>query len=377
MDIREWLGSGEASLSFRTRFESVEQDGFADDAHALTHRTLLGYKVGTYGKISGAIEFEDVQAIGNGQFNSTDNGVTTRPVVADPDGGEVTQAYLTYAFSETMTGKFGRQRMILDNARFVGNVGWRQNEQTYDAVALMGQPVDGLNLVYAYVSNANRIFEENSSAGNIGSESHILNLSHDFEGMGKLTAYAYLLDLTAATASTDTLGLRFAGKHDLQENTDLLYTLEMAQQDDAGDNPGKVDAGYMLAELGVGLEAVTVKVGMEVLEGSAGNGAFSTPLATLHAHNGWADQFLGTPGQGLEDTYVSVSGKVSGLALTGVYHEFNADTGNGDYGSELDFQVTRQLKEGLAVGAKYADFSANDAPFVDTTKTWLWVAMSF
>ncbi|MDF1838832.1 MAG: alginate export family protein [Planctomycetota bacterium] len=375
--IREWIGSGEAYLKLRTRFESVDQDGFTDDAHALTNRTLLGYKLGNYGKFSGAVEFEDVRAIGNGGYNSTDNGVINRPVVADPEGGEVTQAYMTYAFSDRMTGTFGRQRMILDNARFVGNVGWRQNEQTFDAAAIVGEPVDGLNLVYAYVQNANRIFEESSSAGNIGSESHILNLSHDFEDIGKLTAYAYMLDLAAAAASTDTVGVRFTGKHNVNDDTDLLYNLELAQQDDAGDNPNTVDAGYMLAEVGLSMDAVTVKVGMETLEGSVADGAFSTPLATLHKFNGWADQFLATPTTGLEDTYVAISGKFSGVSLIGVYHDFSSESGSGDWGSELDFQATYPLKEGMLVGAKYADFSADDAAYVDTAKMWLWVAMSF
>ncbi|MFT5199615.1 MAG: hypothetical protein ACI87O_002286, partial [Planctomycetota bacterium] len=250
-DIREWLGSGEVYLKLRTRFESVDQDGFTDDAHALTIRTLLGYQLGNYGKISGALEFEDVRAIGNGRYNSTDNGVTDRPVVADPEGGEVTQAFMTYAFSDTLTAKVGRQRMILDNARFIGKVGWRQNEQTFDAAALVGQPVSGVHMVYAYVQNTNRIFEEGSSAGNFGSESHVLNLSHDFDGIGKLTAYAYWLDLASAVNSTDTFGVRFTGKHNISDDTHLLYSLELAQQEDAGDNPNNVDAGYMMAEVGV------------------------------------------------------------------------------------------------------------------------------
>ncbi len=378
MDIREWLGSGEAYLKLRTRFEGVEQDGFDDDAHALTMRTLLGYKLGNYGKISGALEFEDVRAIGNGGYNPTPGVPADRPVVADPEGGEVTQAFLTYAFSDKMTAKVGRQRVILDNARFVGNVGWRQNEQTLDAAAIVGEPFDGINMVYAYVQNANTIAEESTAGGNIGSESHVLNLSHEFDGVGKLTTYAYMLDLEAASASTDTFGARFAGKHDINDSSKLLYTLEMAQQEEAGDSTEEVGAGYMLTELGVALDAVTIKVGMEVLEGASGTEtlAFSTPLATKHKFNGWADMFLGTPMTGLEDTYFSVSGKVSGVALQGVYHQFASESTSADYGNELDFAATYEWKPGMKVGAKYADYS-EDGYKVDTAKTWLWVAMSF
>jgi len=186
-----------------------------------------------------------------------------------------------------------------------------------------------------------------------------------------------MLDLAAAAASTDTFGVRFTGKHNVNENTNLLYSFELAQQEDAGDNPANVDAGYMLAEVGVAMEAVTVKVGMETLEGSAADGAFTTPLATLHKFNGWADKFLATPATGLEDTYVAVSGKVNKFSLLGVYHDFSSESGSADWGSELDFQAVYPLKEGMKVGAKYADFSSDDAAYADTAKMWLWVAMSF
>ncbi|MCP5021405.1 MAG: hypothetical protein GY930_06475, partial [bacterium] len=152
---------------------------------------------------------------------------------------------------------------------------------------------------------------------------------------------------------------------------------EMAQQEDAGDNPNSVDAGYMHGELGVELDKITLKLGTEVLEGSAADGAFSTPLATLHKFNGWADKFLATPGTGLEDTYVSISSTVNDVALTAVMHEFASESGSNDWGSEIDFAASLQLKEGMKVGAKYADFSSDDAAYADTAKMWLWVAMSF
>ncbi len=375
--LRDWFSSGKAYLKLRYRLETVDQDGFNKDATASTLRTLFGYELGTYGKFGGLLEFEDVQVIGEDSYNSTLNGNGNRPVVADPEGGEVNQAYFTYAFNEQTNAKVGRQRIILDNARFVGNVGWRQNEQTYDAVMVGSDALDGVHLTYAYLQNANRIFSEGSTAGDVGSNSHVLHGSHEFDGIGQLSVYGYLLDLDIDALSTTTLGARFSGKHNIGEKKDLLYTLEFAQQDDSGDNPNTVDAGYMLGELGMGISGVTFKVGVEILEGSAGNGSFSTPLATLHAFNGWADKFLSTPGDGLEDTYLMVKGKVNQVALTGVYHDFSSETGSTDYGSELDLSAGYKVAEGLDVGLKYADFSSDDAAFSDTTKMWLWMGMSF
>ena len=38
--------------------------------------------------------------------------------------------------ASTRTAKVGREKIIYDNAAFIGNVGWRQNEQTFDAVTV-------------------------------------------------------------------------------------------------------------------------------------------------------------------------------------------------------------------------------------------------
>ena len=48
-------------------------------------------------------------------------------------------------------------------------------------------------------------------------------------------------------------------------------------------------------------------VGWEVLGGDDStvlNEAFQTPLATLHAFQGWADVFLSTPAAGIDDKYL-------------------------------------------------------------------------
>ena len=57
---------------------------------------------------------------------------------------------------------------------------------------------------------------------------------------------------------------------------------------------------------GGGYQQVGFRVGWERLSGSEREGQFQTPLATLHAFNGWADKFLSTPVNGIEDLYFRV-----------------------------------------------------------------------
>ena len=47
-------------------------------------------------------------------------------MVADPDGTEINQALLRYDHTKG-NAVVGRQRINLDNQRFIGSVAWRQN----------------------------------------------------------------------------------------------------------------------------------------------------------------------------------------------------------------------------------------------------------
>jgi len=127
--------------------------------------------------------------------------------------------------------------------------------------------------------------------------------------------------------------------------------------------------------VGVGIPEVGLDAGWEVLEGGDG-GAFSTPLATLHAFNGWADRFLATPPDGLEDRFVSLSGAAGRLTWRVVFHDFGAQAGGADYGRELDLQAVVSTPWKQAFGLKAAFYDARDFS-TDTTKVWAWSAWSF
>jgi hypothetical protein len=116
----------------------------------------------------------------------------------------------------------------------------------------------------------------------------------------------------------------------------------------------------------------------EVL-GGAGDGqrAFATPLATLHKWNGWADRFLQTPTAGLETLYLRAKGPLGErLGWTVVYHDFSADEGDLDFGSEIDAELTFSAPWGQTFALKVADYSAEDV-FTDTRKLMVWTAYTF
>ncbi len=361
-------------LRLRYRLENVDQDGFEREAWASTLRTVLGYETGDWHGASVLLEFEDVSVVGNEQYDSTVNGETDFPVVADPEGTEVNQVHLRYAPVEEATFKLGRQVVVLDNHRFLGDVGWRQNQQTFDSAAVVWTPVEELEVFYAFVDNVNRVFGDDSPQGDHRMASHLVNAGYDVAGWGRLVGYAYLLDYDSVDVnSTDTFGGRFGGRHAF-EGVEVLYAAEYAAQSDAADNPDDVDQDYVLGELGASVHDWTLEAGYELLGGSGDPGdALQTPLATLHSFNGWADKFLVTPDTGLEDSYVRLGAKAGAFDLQLVWHDFRSDSGSLDYGSELDASVVWTAGKQLALGLKFADYEADDFA-TDTTKAWLWLA---
>lgn len=372
----EALTTGSASADFRLRYEDVEQNNALKDASVLTLRSRVGYTTGSLGKFSATLEFEDVRIVG-GRDSYSVPPTGFKPgeyaVIADPETTELDQGFIQYK-SDIITAKLGRQVITYDGHRFVGHVGWRQDRQTFDALRVDVKPDKDATLSYSYIDQRNGIFAE---VADNDAKDHLLNASVATP-LGKLATYAYLLEVDNGTDNAlDTYGLSLTGATAVAGGK-FLYALEYAYQD-SEQGAIKNHAEYQLVELGFGLGGVTAKIGREVLGSDDGSFGFSTPLATLHKFNGWADMFLGTPAVGLVDSYASLDGMLAGGSWAVVYHRFTADEETPaleDLGSELDISYTRKFGKHYSAGIKYAAYSADDFA-VDTDKLWVWVGLSF
>ena len=207
----------------------------------------------------------------------------------------------------------------------------------------------------------------------------LANLAKSWKA-GTLTLFDYYLDIDeAATQSSNTFGARLAGAKPLGKLR-ATYALSYATQSDAAKNPTHYTDDYYLLEGGLEIKKVTVGVGYEVL-GSNGAIGFATPLATLHAFQGWADKFLATPAAGIDDAYVKLGytlgmhGAFKSLSALGWWHDFTADRGSSHYGDETDLQLVAKTAK-MALTLKYADYTA-DKLYTDTTKLWLSVDYAF
>lgn len=298
-------------------------------------------------------------------------------VIADPETTEVDQAFIQYK-SEKLTLKGGRQVIALDNHRFVGHVGWRQDRQTFDGVTATYALNESVNFFYGYLTQRNRIFAE---AADFDSKDHLFNASFK-TAVGKFTAYGYLLEIDNDTDNAlDTYGIRYNGSMK-GESVNWAYGAEFATQSSesgSGETATDYDASYINANLAATFSGITAKIDYELLGSDDGAYGFATPLATLHKFNGWTDQFLATPAQGLQDITFSLSGKLAGGKWLLAYHDFSADEATAevdDLGSEIDVQYVTKVMDNVTLAVKYGSYSAGDIK-VDANKLWVWASTRF
>ena len=355
--LDDLMAGSSTKVNFRYRTESVDDETKSETAIANTLKSRVTFTSGTASNFSFGLEFDDSRALFNEDFNSTTNGNTAYPVVADPEGTDLNQAYMNYS-SGSFGAKLGRQRILLDDQRFVGGVGWRQNEQTYDGLNLSYKR-GAFNGSYAYIENVNRIFGPTAPTADWRGDVHLLNGTYAINDAHKLTGFYYSMDFEAASArSNATLGVRYQGKVG-----PVGIAASYATQSDVGDNPTDYSADYMALELsGKVASKVDLKVGVEVLGSDNGAKGFDTPLATAHKFQGWADKYLGTPGNGVEDMYIGVAGKLGKVILKADYHMLSSDFGGRDYGTELDLVAVYPITSKLKGLLKYAQYNADSMP---------------
>jgi len=378
--VVEAIEEGDLIFNARLRYEHVSQDGFAEDADALTLRTRLGFETGEIWNTKFLIEFEHVTDVGVDDYNSTTNGQGMFPVIADPDTTELNRAQFTYTGIEDTSVTVGRQRVILNNARFIGNVGFRQNEQTFDAIKVTNASLGPVALTYLYIDKVHRIFGDDHPLGEFDSNSHVVQADVPTP-IGNLSGYALLLDFdNAAAMSRATYGARLSGSTTISDGVDLTYVAEFATQSDYGDNTGSFDLSYLHGQAMVASGPLSGGVGFEVLEGD-GSVGFATPLATLHAFQGWADVFLTTPANGVRDVYgrIGYAFDVGGRRLSTnlVYHDFTSDNGDINYGSEFDAVASLALTDHVALQLKAARFNGANGGPADRDKVWLAITVSY
>lgn len=362
----------------RLRLETNDQSNFPDTATSITAHARIGAELKAKG-FTLIAEGEFTRALEE-DFNDTlpGNGVEPFPVIADPNTTELNRLSIGYA-AKDFSATVGRQRIIHEDARFIGNVVWRQNEQTFDAVRAIGK-LGPVELDQTYAIGQRTIFGSRSPNEDFEGDFLFTKLAAVFDPV-RIVAFRYAYDYDTRVAfSSQTYGATVsatipAGK------AKIGLKGSYANERDTGLNPVDFSADYFLAEGSVTFSGFTLRAQYEELGSDGGVAAFQTPLATAHAFQGFADLFLITPAAGVRDSNVrltrrfAVKGLPGGIFMLAGYHEFDSDFGNQDYGTEFDAVVSAKFGK-VEVLAKYGNYQTQGfGP--DTTRFTLQAEFSF
>lgn len=437
---------GKSLSSIRGRYENVDQDAFQQgstvnklrEAHAFTTRSLIGWQTAPYKNFSIAAQITDVHEF-NDNFNDRRknqpehdsgtgiSGIDKRkyPNVVDPGFTDVNQLFVDWTGIKNTKFRLGRQVVNLDNVRFVGDIAFRQNTQVFDGVTVVNKTLPDTE-IFAGLFNRVRQINTELREANI----QLVNAKYRFTPTESLTGYGYMIDADnlsqnggnpaaagfaaaggnglggssdvpasatnvnpfATDASSKTFGLRLDGVHPFNPNWRALYTAEYAKQDDYRGGSPLIDAFYYKVGGGFGYNTFTARFDIEKLSTNGGKYAFQTPMGTNHLFQGWADHFLTTPKQGIEDYFITLNGKLDKFVLYAEYHVFKSDTrfqsvtGLGDkYGTEFDASVMYPFNDKLWAKVEYANFNeadvyggfTNAARKGDKEIIWLTTQLSF
>jgi hypothetical protein len=396
--ISDAITGGKLLLEVRARYEDVDQTRIATltrRGDAFTVRTRLGWETADWHGFKGLMEFEDVRQVGPEHYAVNVPGATTPPLngadkakfplINDPDVTELNRLQLTWTPNAALQVVAGRQRVLIDDQRFVGNVGWRQDEQTFDAVRI-DAAYGKFKATYAYVTHVNRVLAE---LRDWDSDSHLFNATWSLAEPLKLEGFVYALDFgnSAANASV-TKGVKATGKTWVGL-FQLAYNATYANQGEYRHNTAPYSLDYWGGDIAGTFDIYTAKVSYESLQGNGTRG-FTTPLATTHAFQGWADAWVqplgGNKGfvDGLKDFNLSLNIKprfktpyLFNSDIIVRYHDFNDQRTGANLAHEWDAQLQAAINPRLTAALKYADFKrvktiplGTAAPPASRTKIW-------
>jgi hypothetical protein len=384
---------GRPIFEVRARYEEVDQVGIARKAQSLSVRTRAGWETAEWNGLKGVIEFEDVRAVGGELYNvavpgvagGSLNGKTQYPLINDPEVTEVNRAQITWTPSALASFTVGRQRLQIEDQRFIGSVSWRQDEQTFDA-AVANLAYGRWKATYAYVGGVNRVLGQ---ARDWDSDSHVGTLTYSWAEPLRVQGFAYLLDFkNAAASSTATYGVKASGKTWVGL-FQVAYNGTWAHEKDYGHNTTNFSLDYWSADVAGTFDIWNLKASYEVMEGNGVQG-FITPLGTTHLFQGWADAFAANGGNktfvdGIKDANLQLtvqprwrSTYLFNLAFIGRYHDFDAERGGHNLGHEWNVQGTAAITANFSAAIKYARFTRAAAvpagfaaPPASRDKIWL------
>jgi hypothetical protein len=281
------------------------------------------------------------------------------------------QAYAQGALTDAWRLRVGRQEIVFDDSRLLGNIDWLQQGQSFDGGRLMfadgawSWDLAGAIIHEGGVRNESLYATRGAwkdgdlSVAGLGYLQYARRRANGEDDFWKATPGARVVWSDADLGlNADLSGYGQFGASEIAGTAiDYQAWMAAARLGWAGENVGSIETGVDLLSGDDDLTDTTVKV-------------FDTLFATNHKWYGWMDYFLNVPvhtkGLGLTDVLVGYTAPKFGRVtpkLVGHWFMTAQDSaaGNSDLGIEVDTQVVVAIADGVKLVGGYSLFLAGDA----------------
>ena len=380
LDILDKL---QLSANLRLRYQGVDRGAGLGGGDALTLRAFgtaqanLGHGFNVLGEVEAIAALVD-------DFNDGTDPLSDRAFIPDPEGIAINRLKVVSETLPKTRVSLGRQRIVLNDWRFIGSFPFRQNDQTLDAFRVETRAIDFGNdtgvLDVGVFDKVNRPLGPDNPEGTFSGTSWYANYGITTP-IGRVVGFHYDFALITPEGdnSTVTTGARLLGRLH-RPDFGVIWEGSYAVQRDNGDNPNDFSADYWLGSLRLEPNDWAFRIRGEELGAEDGQ-SLQTPLASLHRFSGLADQFIITPPDGLRDLSVLVERKLGQVGpferikIGARAHHFEDAGGDETYGNELDFTLSARVGKAL-ISLEHARYDSESFS-VDTRSTVLSVSYVF
>ena len=369
------------SADFRLRYQSVDVEGGEPNGDALTLRAFgtaqanLGHGFSVLGEVEAIAALVD-------DFNDGTDLIPDSAFIPDPEGVAINRLKLVSEIIPKTRVSLGRQRIALNDWRFIGSFAFRQNDQTFDALRVETRAFDFGNdtgvLDVGVFDQVNRPLGPDNPIGTFTGTSWYANYGVTTP-IGRLVGFHYdfALNTPEGDDSTATTGARLLGRLH-SPDFGVIWEGSYAVQKDNRDNPNEFELDYWLGSLRLEPKEWVFMLRGEELGAQDGQ-SLQTPLASLHRFSGLADQFIITPPDGLRDLSFLVERKLGQIGpfervkIGAHAHQFKDAGGDLTYGTELDLTLSARVGKAL-ISLEHARYEADN--FSEDTRSTV-VSLSY
>ncbi len=340
------------------------------------------------------LQIQDSRTWGGEDHAFPPPSVTDTGTDASANGLDMHQAYVKIDDFLAPKGhaQIGRQEIIFDDARLVGNIGWIQNPQTFDAFRWTYQRENFNADVVAAQVIAN---DTHPTMVNVTSDStadtndgafYALHTSFKI-AQGVINPFLYQVQKPLRLKPGGTVSfdhLQTIGAYIKQQFGAFGLIFQGGNQTGQVTAAKKHKANFYSLELKAKLSGLGFSLGQDQYSGDKVKGGgesntFNALYATNHAYFGFMDKFLFTPSTGINDSYVKLSAPIAGAKLALNYHNFATASGSYDpnqsMGSEADLTLkipTKTVALQLGYSAYTGKGEVNYGSTGDTTRSSTW-----